>query len=395
MQRAFLEATFLKKGETIERVEEIDGLFVFHIIKHTARRYLRVAQFKIAKKIVGQLEIPKEIRALKFTPKAKRNLDVFNIENIYEWLQAGWIVQETRYNADGMTVASVDYRMGPAYEQALQYKQQQTLEVEQEHIKQLEAKSKQLNLPIIFKQAMVDEQLPLNWSFSKRLRYKEFCLALYALYEKKGLYDFKEIGASLYDRIGGSKYFDVHREEFLGQLAFSGIDVSLYGLVSTGKIVSIHFTGDVEHPYAKYTIGAVHATTDNAVYVAPFSTTNTTLWLVENRAILTRMAVEVEFLKQTNSCVVCLDGQIRSAHRAFIEQLEQTKIKQTIIWTDTDVAGITIAKHAAEIIDGPVKWIGRDFEVYDVFQLFEQAHVGRAHEQEQQLGGVEQWMKWI
>lgn len=99
----------------------------------------------------------------------------------------------------------------------------------------------------------------------------------------------------------------------------------------------------------------MHATTDSAVLTSPFTTTNTTLWLVENRAILTRIAVETEFLRQTNSCIVCLDGQIRSAHKQFIEQLLQSAIKQTIIWTDTDSAGITIAKYAAELVKGTVK----------------------------------------
>lgn len=48
----------------------------------------------------------------------------------------------------------------------------------------------------------------------KRMKYIEFCLAFYALSLQKELFDFKEIGATLHDKIGGSKVFDQQREVF-------------------------------------------------------------------------------------------------------------------------------------------------------------------------------------
>ena len=125
----------------------------------------------------------------------------------------------------------------------------------------------------------------------------------------KDLFDFKEIGATYEDRIGGSKMFDQEREEFLAHLAQLGIDAPSYGLVSSGKIVPIYFTGHAQSELASYHLGAVHATTDNTVLQTTFTTSNTTLWLVENRAILTRMATESEFLRESHSFVLCLMGK--------------------------------------------------------------------------------------
>ena len=102
----------------------------------------------------------------------------------------------------------------------------------------------------------------------KRMKYIEFCLAFYALSLQKELFDFKEIGATLHDKIGAQRYL-TNSARFLAQLEQSGIDPTLYGLVSIGKIVPIYFTGNVQNSMATYTIGVVHATTDNAVLLSP------------------------------------------------------------------------------------------------------------------------------
>lgn len=393
MYEQFINEHFLKKNEQIDEVH-IEGSFaVITVIKKTARTLKKIAQFKVTTNGYDKQPIPQQLLKYRFSSSVKRQLTE-RPEYIQQWLLEGWIVRELRYNDDGVSLGEACYRMGPSYVAALQLKERQNDEAYNEQQVQLLEKAQQLQLPPIFQQAIAWDKLPRKWSTKKRFKYIEFCLAFYELSQKKDLFDYKEIGATLFDTIGGSKYFDAERESFLSQLLDSGIDASYYGLVSIGKIVPIYFTGNVQNAYSSYALGAVHATTDNAVLLAPFTTTNTTLWLVENRAILTRMAVEFEFLQRTNSCVVCLDGQIRSAHQAFIEQLQQ-QIEKTVIWTDTDAAGINIAKHAAQLINGTVSFVGRHFTLYDSIEQFAQAHENKPHEQEQQLGGVEQWMKWV
>ncbi|WP_338651836.1 DUF2399 domain-containing protein [Lysinibacillus sp. Y5S-8] len=393
MHEVFIQSYFLKKDELIEKVEQQEQLFVMTIVKKTARTFRKVAHLKLTMHTEFTSPLPKKLASYKFTPNAKRTLHESN-DTIQQWLQQGWIVREIRYHTDGISVKEDYYRIGPAYIEEQQKNEQQQFTKQQQQMQALQQKAEKLALPEIFQQAIEWNALPKQWTVQKRMKYIEFCLAFYALSVQKDLFDFKEIGASLHDKIGGSKVFDQEREAFLAQLEQSRIDPTLYGLVSIGKIVPIYFTGNIQSSVATYAIGAVHATTDNAVLTSPFTTTSTTLWLVENRAILTRMAVETEFLRQTNSCIVCLDGQIRSAHKQFIEQLLQSAIKQTIIWTDTDNSGITIAKYAAALVKGSVKIVGRDYKLYHSIESYA-AQVQEAHEQEQQLGGVEQWIKWM
>ncbi len=393
MHEAFIQVYFLKKDEIIEKVEQQEQLMVATIVKKTARTFRKVAHLKLTMHTEFTFPLPKKLASYKFTPNAKRMLDESN-DTIQQWLRQGWIVREIRYHTDGISVKEDYYRIGPAYIEEQQKSEHQQFTNQQQQMQALQQKAEQLALPEIFQQAIEWNVLPKQWTMKKRMKYIEFCLAFYALSLQKEPFDFKEIGATLHDKIGGSKVFDQQREVFLAQLEQSGIDPTLYGLVSIGKIVPIYFTGNVQNSLATYAIGAVHATTDNAVLLSPFTTTNTTLWLVENRAILTRMAVETEFLRQTNSCIVCLDGQIRSAHKQFIEQLLQSAIKQTIIWTDTDSEGIMIARYAAALVKGTVKIVGRDYELYHSIESYT-VQVQEAHEQEQQLGGVEQWINWI
>lgn len=395
MIQEFIQTNFLKKEESIEKIEQQDNLFLVTVVRKTSRTLRKVAQLKITMLSQFPSPMPKKLAIYKMTPNTKRKLNETN-ETIYEWLQQGWIVREIRYHIDGISVKDDYYRIGPATVQSLQLEQQKLLAQEQRHMEQLQTKAKQLKLPALFEEAIEWQTLPEKWTVKKRLKYIQFCLAFYELSQQKDLFDFKEIGATWKDAIGGSKVFDLERESFLQQLEQSSIDPSIYGLVSMGKIVPIFFTGHLHNELATYTYGAVHATTDNAVLQSPFSTTNTTLWLVENRAILTRMATEVEFLQQSNSFILCLDGQIRSAHKQLIGQLLQSSIQQTIIWTDTDMAGLTIAKHAAALVNGQLKIIGRNFVTYASIESYEQqALEQQPHEQEQQLGGVAEWRKWI
>lgn len=395
MHELFIKKYFLKKDEVIEKVELDGNVNLVLVMKKKARTFKKVAQYKItANPIQITNEIPVELKKYKFTPKVKRKIIESN-EMIQHWLNEGWIVREIRYNPDGISVKEDNYRIGPTYLTTLERMEEKRKELIENQLETLYKKAEKIKLPYNFQKLIKWDNLPSIWSTSKRIKFIEFCLAFYELSMQKELFDFKEIGATLHDTIGGSKYFDNEREVFLDHLEKNEIDVSYYGLVSIGKIVPIFFTGNIQNAFSTYLIGSVHATTDNAVLLSPFTTTNTTMWLVENRAILTRMAIEIEFLKESNSCIICLDGQIRSAHKKFIEQLLQSNVKKTIIWTDTDEAGVSIAKHAVELINGPVKIVGHNLKLYDSIEQFAEAHKNQIHEQEQQLGGVKDWMKWV
>lgn len=71
-----------------------------------------------------------------------------------------------------------------------------------------------------------------------------------------------------------------------------------------------------------------------------------------------------------------------------------------IVWTDYDEAGLVIARSAVTLVKGiPTSIIARDFQEYDSIDGYElwlrrELKQGK-HEQEQQLGGEKQWMKWI
>ncbi|MEC1179013.1 DUF2399 domain-containing protein [Metasolibacillus meyeri] len=391
----FVQQFILKSGEKIEKIEQHGNIQTLTIVKHSARIYKKVAQIKIAKQLANEIVVPKVLVKYKFSPKAKRQLDE-PVETIYQWLSAGWIVREIRYNVDGLSVKEEVYRMGPTYMDVLEQQQVQDQQQYNFQLTQLFTQAEALQMPQSFQKAMRFDVMPSRWNQAKRLKFIQFCIAFYQLAQRKDLFDFKEIGATYEDRIGASKMFDAEREEFLAYLEQFNIDVANYGLVSIGKIVPFYFAGHAQAALATYEIGAVHATTDNAVLQTTFITNNTTLWLVENRAILTRMATESEFLQKSNSFVLCLDGQIRSAHKQLIKQLLCSAIQQVLIWTDYDVAGLTIAKNAIQLLSCPYKIIGRYNQLFMDISLYEQwlQQEGK-HEQEQQLGGREQWETWV
>lgn len=391
----FIHQAVLKAGEKIDKVEDHGNIQTLTVVKQSARIYKKVSQIKVTKQPPYETGIPQELMKYKFSPKAKRQLDE-PFETIHNWLQAGWVIREIRYHVDGISVKDDAYRMGPTYAYALEQgksKEQRQYELQ---LEQLSRQANSIQMPQQFQSALSIETMPTHWSQAKKFKFMQFCIAFYQLVQQKDLFDFKEIGATYEDRIGGSKMFDQEREEFLAHLAQLGIDAASYGLVSTGKIVPIYFTGHAQSELVTYQLGAVHATTENAVLQTTFTTVNTTLWLVENRAILTRMATESVFLRESNSFVLCLDGQIRSAHKQFIKQLLGSSIQQVLIWTDYDEAGLTIAKKAVQLLPCPYKIIGRNSQMFADIVSYEQwlQHENH-HEQEQQLGGVEEWKEWM
>lgn len=391
----FLTKVILKRNEQIGSVSERDGLYEVTIVIHSPRIYRKVAQITIAQQVSLNETIPPEVKKHRFTIRAKRRLTEQD-KTIFAWLQSGWILREMRFNQDGLTVEDVFYRRGPTYHRVETKKKQQQDEAYENEFQQVMAQANSLMMPKEFAQVLTPESMPQAWNQDKKLHFIHFCIAFYQLSLEKDLFDFKEIGATYERRIGGSKLFDTYRDDFLTHLKESAIDVELYGLVSIGSIVPIFFTGNGQSKWATYELGAVHATTDDTVLKSTFTTNNKRLWLVENRAILTRMALEVDFLQETSSFVLCLDGQIKSAHKRFIKQLLNSRIEQAYVWTDYDAAGVTIAKHAVELLSCPYKIIGRDGQRFTTIEQYEQSVLTEGeHEQEQQLGGVTQWIKWI
>ena len=58
--------------------------------------------------------------------------------------------------------------------------------------------------------------------------------------------EYKEIGATYYKRIGGSKVFDSYREAFIERLEkWLNAPINELGIISVGSIVPILFTGSL------------------------------------------------------------------------------------------------------------------------------------------------------
>lgn len=417
MLERFIEQYFLKKGEEIESSYKVidEQFYEVTIIKRTARTYRKTAILKIAEPIDATPD--NRLRSYHFTPYAKKHLNE-DYTTIQSWLRNGWIVDEIRLDQDEISAKERHFRIGPSYVHYLEIEQNKQHEQEQQlWSKTTEQLSTLLTYPLPEHITSVIQQLknyenahhfikedffPAHWKFAKRISFLQFVIGFFTLSYEKDVFDFKEIGATLYDKIGGSKVFDKVSDEFIHLLEKNfSIEAIDFGLVSFGKITPIFFTGDVEGCYSNYENGVIHAITNDALLKDSFTTTNSILWLVENRAVLTRMAMERDFLTSSNSLILCLDGQLRSAHKKLIKQFIQSpSIKKVVIWTDYDESGLTIAKHAANLVQQtPTTFIGRDNQTFQEINKYEQwlqqAITENKHEQEQQLGGVNEWSKWL
>lgn len=138
-------------------------------------------------------------------------------------------------------------------------------------------------------------------------------------------------------------------------------------MISGGQITSIYFAGHLKGTWSKGLAGPVHALTNISVAVDHYSTEATTLWLVENRAVLTRISAEPHFLQDTSSLIVCVDGHLKSAHKTFIRQLFKTsRIGQTIFWSDYDEARLQIAGEMFQTLveySDQYKWVCPDHSI--------------------------------
>jgi hypothetical protein len=430
----YLNKYLVKSGEQLDipNINVSDNPSIeLKVIKQTERTYRVVGLLTLMANVHAEDSsiVEEELIDLGFTPKKKIQLNEHD-PNTIKWFNLGFIIKEIRLKRDGKTVDSQHFRMGYrlyTYQQNLLRAQEKKLEQE---FSSWKAKTKSSFPSILQKMtnqrdrgyaaclSIINEicdidvdqlkewhQFPSGWSVSKRIKFIHFITAFSIIGYQKDDFDWKEIGASYYQEIGGSKEFDRFKDDFINQLEeWAQCPVSLLGLTSLGKITPLYFSGQITGCYSAYRIGPVHSLTDLSISEENYSTDSTTLWLVENRAILTRIAAEKNFLKETNTLILCIDGHLRSSHKNCINQLlTNGNILQVLLWSDYDPDGFQIAKEmyltVKEKHNGPVKWIKHTKQVLDNWQEYEVYMVDllkdQRIEQEQVLGGAEDWKNWI
>lgn len=434
----FIENHILKRGEQLESLDSYSDssqLLDFFIIKKTARTFRRLGMLTISRASMEwnsysdwpENEMPDK-SLLKWLPSKKAELQ--DDETTYDWLEKGWVMKEIRFKKDGRTMESSYYRMGFRlfqYQRKLVDKANDKLSQEFEHYKQAvrsecaaltyysNTREKKLQplVQMLFQLCddtsslsflEMDHQFPQNWKLNKRLQFLTFILALINIAAHKEFYDWKEIGAAYFKKIGGSKSFDSYKDDFIALLEeWTSIPSAMLGLVSLGKVTPLYFSGQLTGQFSSYNWGPVHAVTDLSIAQEIYRTDAKILWLVENRAILTRIAHEDGFLFHTKSLLVCVDGHLRSSHKSFIHQiLLHSSISQIMIWCDYDNAGLQIAEALYKEVTAfavRTKWIRPDQRIetsWNNYQQYMEANLEETQiEQEQVLGSVEDWNMWI
>lgn len=393
--KEFLEAYICKVGESAVQLTDNE----WDIQKWTARTFKPMGNvFAVCEFDVTPSEA---VLALHLKPNSKRRKLSMDEDRILEALHNGWLIEEIRFEKDGRTPAARHYRMGPGLYTYETMKKEGEIRDEELVRKTLqeEIERSQSFLPAQFyenlQQFSVETIDAESWGKERLLKFQHFLIAFLRLRRQQNRIEYKEIGATYYKKIGGSKEFDHYRAFFIGRLEkWLNAPIHEIGIISVGAIVPVYFTGQLIGRFSQYSIGTVHATNDIAVTAEDFKTTATVLWLVENRAVLTRMATEVEFLKEMNAFVVGVDGQIRGAHRKLIQQLcQQGTVQKVMIWLDDDKAGGMIARDLVHLVSHhPYRIIGNEEMIFDTYERYKNwlATVPNA-EQEMTLGGTEQW----
>ncbi len=432
----YIETFMLKTGERLEMDSTNDdrtAIVDVKIIKQTERTYRVAGIINVATGFGDDIpeSIDQDLLKLKLTPKKKVFLDDHD-PNTIKWFDSGWILKEIRFKKDGKTPDSIHYRMGYRLFKYLNEQSRQKEEELEQKFTRWKTKVKMVNepktvdftpqrkiginncqnilhelcaLPLSELKSETLCDIPSAWSMSKIFRFLDFLLAFLQLCLEKTHFDWKEIGASYYKEIGGSKEFDPYKDEFIDQLeTIAQCPAAILGMTSLGKITPVYFSGALSGHFSTYQHGPVHALTDLTLSEDSYETSASVFWLVENRAILTRMAAETNFLKETNSLILCVDGHLRSAHKQFIGQvLANSSIEQVIIWSDYDSAGLQIAREIYDTVskhyESTMKWINHDQTVItnwteyetDLYQFLKNNRM----EQEQMLGGAADWKRWI
>lgn len=426
----YIKDFILKSGEELEwgQYNNENNLLEVKIIKRSERTYRILGLLIVTTQAFNTIEATNEhkLETLNFTPRKKVNLEDDDRQT-FKWLEEGWIFREVRFEKDEKTVQASHYRMGYRLFQHEQLKIQQKVDQTRHEFLQIRNQilttiSTEYNDLLLLKGNGIQNimkivnQLDQNelsastffsqkWQLEKRLKYLQFVNAFSQLCLQKDEFDWKEIGATYFQKIGGSKVFDTYKQEFIDQLEeWTNVPAVELGLTSLGQITPVFFAGQLCGRYSSFDWGSVHALTNVSIANEEYQTKATTLWLVENRAILTRMAAAEHFLKESNSLILCVDGHLRSAHKNAISKiLDNSSIEQVMIWCDYDPDGLQISKEIHSIVykynNLPIKFILPEQQVISHWDQYEQ-HILRflennKMEQEQMVGGVVQWKKWI
>ncbi len=408
----FIEHYFLKTNEVIDTlyIYQEGSITTYPIMKKTPRRMMKTAE------IIISTEIPTKVTADVIKTFHSPNVRKTSFQgDVSALMEKGILLKEVRFKKDGKTVENMYYRMGYGLFQYMEQRNEEKRKQEQEWNQQWRQRKQELSLPekeisiSLYQQlTKIEGELQQNivfpykqrWPLQKRQLFLEFLLAAYQISWQKNSYDWKEIGAVYYQTIGGSKMFDPHKKDFLDTLEeIMDMPPWTLGIVSTGTVTPIFFCGPLQEGSIHYPADTVRALTDLAVVHNEYTTNASVLWLVENRAVLTRMAAEPEFILSSGSLVIGVDGQLRSGHKKIIRSLvhHDDSLKQVIIWTDYDEAGKIISDTLFDLLKGShlqVKWISPQGEVWTE-QQFSETFTVTNHEQEEQLGGVDIWKKWI
>lgn len=430
----YLQYHIVLKNESlhVSDASEENGIIHIPVIKRTARTRRTVARLMVGinTDLQGIDKIPTKLTNSFKSPNTKKQVDLS--DETYEWIRFGWLIREIRLEKDERTVKTERYRMGfILYQLSLKaeaeaekesrnwildwnkqwevakrsdvpsFEQDQRADVVSLLAKHLDEIASETDR-VLAGEAKLIKSIHPSWRLRKQVVFLHFLIALYQLACTEKHFDWKQIGATYYRIIGGSKQFDAYKKEFIEETEnLLHRPIQLLGLASMGTITPLFFTGPMQGDYVDYSYGTVHATTDLAVFSETFNTKADVLWLVENRGVLTRMAYEEEFLRGTKSFVLGVDGQVRSAHRLLISQVV-TCVSQVIIWTDVDEAGYLIAEQLHKLTQDEhvlTKWIVPPLTVVTEWETFankyQQSIQMRKEEQEQEIGGVELWKKWI
>ncbi|MDY8024845.1 Toprim sub domain-containing protein [Paenibacillus polymyxa] len=453
---SFIEGNYVKKGEELQNDLFTGNSFDIEVMKYSTRIYKKIGNIKGSCPQESLILSGEDSRMLltifhstlvKKTEKQLYSLEMdITQERLSDWVEKGLIYRKTEYLKDGKTMKRIFYVMG----YLLYSMQRKNYRAEQEEmlkrlagwISQTETLLNQLPdvrsadkyqdvalnklytyieklraaLTVSYREQAfqpVSAALEVQWRESRVSKYIHFVLAVATVRIEHEQFDWKQIGAAYYGQIGGSKAFDMEKKDFLGKLEEDlGMPLHFIGLVSLGAVTPILFAGELAGSSGLYyPAGFMHATTDLTVFEMEFSTPCRVIWLVENRALLTRLCADSLFLRSSGSLVIGLDGQIRSGHRKLIQDVMRNSpsVTQVLVWCDTDQSGGVIAAHVRELLQPfqrlKVKWLlsepmNRQVGVYSAWEQYKQAIQqvlleGRLMEQEEFLGGVELWKTWI
>lgn len=429
--RDFITSNFLRLNEEMDEYGLKDmgsGFFEVPIVKRTAKRRRKTREILLnAQGTTSPMELQKLSKNFTSTG-VKRN---WTNEEGDPLVQSGALMRLIDFRNDEKSIKDMYYVMGYELYQFIKEKEKgeqeelnnelQTLMNRYDEFKEVptlenmtqERLSYLLKIQDLFEQIISSVhkdnfKIPSNWRKNKQILFLHFLLAFYLQIKTKSQFDWKEIGANYYSKIGGSKKFDSVKKDFLDLLEELDFPpVSIAGLLSLGTITILPFSGPLVGSMSQFQYGTVHSLTDHEVFSDQFSTTATNLWLVENRGIITRFAYEKDFLKNTNSLVIGVEGQLKSSVKRLIRMVSQSEsINQIIIWTDYDEAGLMIAKHIYELLlkernqNAIIKWIvpeqprvANDIPSYE--QITKEFLSKNKAEQEEKMEGVDEWLRWI